>query len=335
MAATGKRQNMEGALVAEAGLRRWWPFFLKLAVSTLLIGFLVVTHDLSEALSRLRAVDRFWFLANLLLLGGGILLAALRWRMVLDGIGVALSFAGVLRIVFVGLFFNQVLPSSIGGDAVRAWQIHRLVASAGVALQSVLLDRLAGLGGLVLLVVAGLPMLFRMTADGAAQFAMMGLAFAAILGLALILTADRLPLAFLGERLHRGLMGIAREGRALLLAFRRAPSVLGLSCGIHVFSALSVFCLAQGLGIALGLFESLVLVPPVILLMVLPISLAGWGVREGAMIAALGFVGVASADALLLSIAFGLSVLLTNLPGGALWFLTRNAASMRQEAVKK
>ena len=73
--------------------------------------------------------------------------------------------------------------------------------------------------------------------------------------------------------------------------------------------------------IEISLRDCLVLVPPVILVSVLPISMAGWGVREGAMITALGFAGVGSTDALVLSIAFGLVILTLSLPGGVLWLI--------------
>jgi len=66
------------------------------------------------------------------------------------------------------------------------------------------------------------------------------------------------------------------------------------------------------------------LVPPVILAMTLPISIAGWGVREGAMIVTLGLVGVPQESALVLSILFGLGTMIAAFPGGIIWLFTRN-----------
>ena len=105
--------------------------------------------------------------------------------------GIDLRFREVLRIVLVGLFFNQALPSTIGGDAVRAWQIHRAVASVGLALRSVILDRLAGLAGLILLVAAVLPFLFQITSSSVAHVTMMGLITVAVAVLAMVLVFDR------------------------------------------------------------------------------------------------------------------------------------------------
>ena len=77
--------------------------------------------------------------------------------------------------------------------------------------------------------------------------------------------------------------------------------------------------LALALGINITLLDCLVLVPPVMLVTTLPISIAGWGVREGAMVAAFGFVGVPAQESLLLSLLFGVLGIVVALPGGLIW----------------
>ena len=75
----GKASGLEGELVAEAVERRWWPFFLKVAVSVILIVFLVTTHDVGEAIRHLGGIRTPWLFGGLLLLGLGIFLAVIRW----------------------------------------------------------------------------------------------------------------------------------------------------------------------------------------------------------------------------------------------------------------
>ena len=96
---------------------------------------------------------------------------------------------------------------------------------------------------------------------------------------------------------------------------------MGLSLGVHLLSALTVFVLARGIGVEVSFGQMVVLIPPVILVATLPISVAGWGVREGAMVTALGFVGVAPADAFAVSVIFGLALVVIALPGGAIWLI--------------
>ena len=124
--------------------------------------------------------------------------------------------------------------------------------------------------------------------------------------------------------IHRAADVCLKERRRLVLVPRSCIIAVGLSAINFVVMVFMVYVLAMGLGITIGFGDLLVLVPPVILLSMLPISLAGWGVREGAMIVALGFVGVAQGNALALSFLFGVVNLLTALPGGVIWFVTGN-----------
>jgi hypothetical protein len=73
------------------------------------------------------------------------------------------------------------------------------------------------------------------------------------------------------------------------------------------------------MSVDLSVIHGLILVPLILVVSMIPISFAGWGIREGAMVVGLGFVGVASADALAISVAFGLAQIAIGLPGGAFW----------------
>jgi len=88
-----------------------------------------------------------------------------------------------------------------------------------------------------------------------------------------------------------------------------------------VLLSLIVYFLALALGIQVSPVVTMVLVPPVMLIASVPISIAGWGLRESAMVAAFGFVGVAEGDAFVLSILFGLANIVASLPGGLIWLL--------------
>ncbi len=91
---------------------------------------------------------------------------------------------------------------------------------------------------------------------------------------------------------------------------------------MHAMTGMAIYEVAHGLGLSIGLLECVVLTPPVSLLTVLPISMAGWGVREAGMVAALAFAGVAANDALVVSILFGLLLMLISIPGGVFWLYT-------------
>lgn len=133
---------------------------------------------------------------------------------------------------------------------------------------------------------------------------------------------DRLPVSFHRWRLIRGLAALATDTRRVFLAPGPAFRVLGWAAAGHVNLTLGVYSIALGLDLDVTLLDCLALIPPVILITTLPISIAGWGVREGAMVAAFSLIGVAAEGALALSLLFGLLVVVTSLPGGVIWLLS-------------
>jgi hypothetical protein len=102
-----------------------------------------------------------------------------------------------------------------------------------------------------------------------------------------------------------------------------------MSMGAHVGVAVMVFLLADALGVRVSLMNCIFLVPLVMLTTLIPISIAGWGVREGAMVVAFGLIQVPRSDALAVSVLFGAMLLATSLPGGVLfWWRTGHQAAL-------
>ena len=107
------------------------------------------------------------------------------------------------------------------------------------------------------------------------------------------------------------------------MLYSRGPSVaiVALSGAVQVLLVTTVYFCARGMSIPLGLGTALLLVPAIMLVSVIPISVAGWGVREGAMVVGLSLVGIGAPQALAISVAFGLLNIVVGLPGGSLWLL--------------
>ncbi len=318
-----------GALSSPAH-RRLLLTGLKLAFSIMLVGYFLGVNDLDAVGRNLSGIRAEFVVLALSILGAAACLVSLRWSFILRKIGVRLRFGPALHLVLIGMFFNQLLPSTVGGDAVRTWRLHKAGVALGTSFKSVILDRVVGLAGLVLLVVLGLPLVSSATPDAAAFWSLLAIVFAATAGLALLLSFDKIPFSWLRRGPLRALGDLAADARGLFFAPGAAVFGLGLSLVVHFGSAMIVFALALGMEIEIGALECVVLVPPVILISVLPISMAGWGVREGAMIVALGFAGITPADALVLSLAFGLVIAVTAIPGGILWFVRSRPVDCRK-----
>jgi uncharacterized membrane protein YbhN (UPF0104 family) len=104
---------------------------------------------------------------------------------------------------------------------------------------------------------------------------------------------------------------------------RSGVLALALSLIIHLSTVVVVVLLARGLGVGLSPLAAFVIVPVAILAAALPISLNGWGVREGVMVAGLALFGISSGDALLISVLLGFGVILSVLPGSLTWLALR------------
>lgn len=299
-----------------------WRFLVKGGVSVLLIWLLLRGRDLGALVDQMLAIDR-----GALILAGACLWtlaipSALRWSKILEAMGYRLGFRITFPIVLIGLFFNLALPSSIGGDAVRMWKAHRAGLPGATAIVSVMIDRMVGLAALLLLVLAALPVLFSTISDRTAQGGVLLLLGLGLLGFAVAMMLDRLPPALRRFRVVRGLVRLSSDLRRVLLIPRRAVPTVLLSLINQGGVVVVVTILAKGLGLPVGWLQCLVVVPLAILATTIPISIAGWGVREGAFVAGFGFVGVPASSALVLSVLFGLLNTLICLPGGLVWLAT-------------
>lgn len=292
---------------------------LKGAVSAILIWLLLRNTNTDAVVDQLFDVGWRAFVISTALLSALSLPATLRWQAVLRALGRRLGFFHGLRLVLVGLFFNQVLPSNVGGDAVRIWQVRRDGVDLRTAINSVVIDRLMALGILFLIIAVSLPALFAIISGPVARTAIVLLAGGGLVGYVLFAFLDRLPDFFFRWRVTKAIAALSADFRTAISSPRYGAMALALSLLIQLVSALSVFVLAASLEYRVSLIDCIILMPPVILATAIPISIAGWGVREGAMVVAFGYAGLSTHDALALSVLFGAAMVCASLPGGLVW----------------
>lgn len=292
---------------------------LKALVTLTLLFVLVRKIDLQKTLDFLRGTS-----IPILLVAGCVtvfqaLLAVYRWGIILAHQRIRLPYQSLLRYFWLGLFFNQVLPSSVGGDAVRAYCLVKEGSGIGSASVAVLLDRLIGMVGLVLLVFITLPLSANLISDGALRLTLYLVVASAMGAVAFILVLDGMTGKLRKWRIARGMTALSKDGRRLLFSVAPGVRLILLSIGVQLISVLSIAILALATGIDVHWTALLVVVPVAILLMTVPLSIAGWGVREGVMVVGLGYAGIGAEQAIALSILFGFLLLVTALPGGFVW----------------
>lgn len=294
---------------------------IKLAVTLGLLWWLLSGVDTDGITARIAEVGPLALIVALMLLATHLPALAARWGVICHAIGHPLPMGTLFRLSYVGVFFNQVLPAPVGGDAMRIWGAHQAGQPFGKATAGVVLERLWGLGTLVLFAAPLWPFLLDEGAPRIALSILSGLAV--IAGMIAILWLLRRAPAVLARRVPNAVGVFLEDARATAWPPDRVILLLLWSASGHVAAIACVASLAAAMGIAIGPVEILIVVPIVLLAAVVPLSFAGWGVREGAMVAALARFDVPAADALALSISFGLVLLALSLPGALVFAMGR------------
>ncbi len=188
-----------------------------------------------------------------------------------------------------------------------------------------MLERVATVLGLILLVVFAPPFFMdRVGPEDAAWIvpAVIVLGVAGLVGLFVLMFLDQVPPKYSHWRLVHGLALLAADTRRVFFSPLIALKALGWSLVGHINITLIVFLMGVSIGLEITWLDCMVLMPPVLLVITLPISIAGWGVREQAMVTAFALIGVPGEAALALSIMFGLMGLIMGLPGGIAWLMS-------------
>ena len=247
-------------------------------------------------------------------------IGALRWQRIAGLCGGALPQGQALRFNMIAAFFNQVLPSTIGGDAARIILAARAGNGWRKATYSVLLDRFIGLLVLASVVTAGLYWSFGLISNPIGRLVLLAVGLGSLAAAAAFLALGSLPV-LARWRLTRRLAELAKLARNILLSRTAAPMVLLLSLMIHLMTAAVAWSAARAVAAQLSYLDALLLVLPVMLIVTIPISIAGWGVRESALVLAFSYAGLPESDGLLVSVLMGGAMFAVGIIGGLVWLV--------------
>lgn len=298
---------------------------LKVLFSGGLIWWVFASINFASAWAELRGLPLLAVIGAFGAVSGQLMVAASRLQLLIRLAGQSTRFIETLDAILIGGFFSQTMISFVGGDAMRIWRLKMGGIPVGVAARSVLYDRIFGFLGLMALIVAGLPTLFGVIPDTRVQYSILLLILVAILGCLALIAIQRIRRFLPAIRSVEFLVELSRTGSEILSSGRRFWQILALAILVQILNVMIVYSVGLGLGVQMSLLHFLVLVPPVLFLSMMPISFAGWGVREGAMVAALSAVGVPAHQSLAMSIAYGLVNVVASLPGGVLWLVSRRS----------
>lgn len=305
-------------------------------VSITLLIIIFSALDTGAFLDAVGRANPWWLLAGLAMMMLSVVIKAYRWQILLEAIGVSVSLGELTAIYFIGFLFNNLLPSGVGGDAIRMVELNRHSRRGSDAVTSVVVDRFVGLSALQAIGVAALLYDWQAVPAAVAYFSVAIFVGGLVAGYLLI----HRPLYVALQQqvgLFRRITGIRFVGN-LFESFQSYPlRALGRSYLISVVFNIVLVAMNVFIGFALrapaSLIQYAVFVPITSLVLIIPISFAGLGVREETYRQLFAQVGVSPEIAVALSLlVYVFGNICTGLVGGViyLWRSAREVVSEHQ-----
>lgn len=290
-------------------MTRWREYLLRLAVSLALLAALFWSVDPSATYRRLLETDLRWLSVSVACFTLMTVLMAWRWQITARSLGAMFGIGFAVREYYLSQLVNLCLPGGVLGDAGRAVRAPRGAGGLSGSAHAVMIERLAGQAAVALVLLGGAVLALL---PGGVDWpgwlvrgALWGSVCLGILGAGIAILAR-----FVGP-FRRFVNAL---GTALL-----APDVVGrqlaLSLVIALLMILAFWAAARGTGTVMSVEAALVLVPLILSAMMIPVSVGGWGLREGAAAALFPIIGAGAEAGVAAGVAYGLALLIASVPG--------------------
>lgn len=313
-------QNLSQTKVNKSSL---YVTLIKVTVSLFLLGLLLYKSNLDKYLDIVQKSSPIYLLLALLVTVLSILLSAYKWQILVHAQGFRVPLRNLTASYFVGLFFNNFMPTSIGGDLVRVYDLRKMIKNGPAAAASVVAERVLASFTLGLIVLCGV----MLSSGLAAKYKLLVLVFVALCIVALlgILQAHRL-----GSFLSRFEAGLLKKAGTMIDSVRSCIShkpslvmVLVYSLAFQFMVVAINMLIAKALGLHVPVAYALLSIPIIFAITMLPVSMNGLGVREAGYVYFFSQVGLSTEEAVAISIFFFLVVTLVSLIGGGIFALRK------------
>jgi uncharacterized protein (TIRG00374 family) len=305
--------------------RRYVFLALKIAVSIILLAYLFSKFDMSDVWSKARHASALWLAASLGLYGVNVLVSTWRWHLLLEAQHVKIPKLRLLGSFVVAAFFNNFMPSNIGGDVVRIADTAGPARSATLATMIVLMDRVLGLMGLLLVAALGAS-LATVGASPVPAFWLWGvLALGAVVGVPAILAPEQFakllqPLTMLHrEWVTARIQTLEGTLAKFRDAFGTILTTFGAAVIVQGMMVIFYLAVARALGIEVSLWDLAMIVPITFVVQMVPVSLGGFGVREATFSLYFKRIGLGGEAAIALSLIAQVVQMFFSLSGAAVY----------------
>lgn len=297
---------------------------IKIIFATFAFWFLSKKLDYSQLPELFYTMNYYLLAIALVFQFISIAIAAFRWKLVMLSLGFGGDNVFYQKLYFKGFFFSQALPGSVGGDAIRLIALRDQGYRIGDSLYGIFIDRVVGLIGLLLISLFALllaPAFLTSTIINTVLLISTGglAGFLLLLILHKMINFNRFPALRILDELSKRFYKVYETKQ-------KAFFQISLSVIIHLFSILCIYIISVAAHLEIEVGAFLCLMPLVILLTILPVSFAGWGVREGAMVGLFSMSGASKEAIMAVSIAYGVILIVSSLPGFATWINSKNIA---------
>lgn len=300
---------------------------IKVIVTIVIFIYLFKYINIDTLLAVLAKSHGGYIALALLLQMASTYLAAYRWSEISALLKFNESRFFYIASYFKGVFFNQVLPSSIGGDTVRVLDLSSKGYHKKEAIFDVFIDRVIGLVGLLVLNLVSTLLFFGIFADSF-SYLIIAISGGGLLGFTFLFLLHKFHFLENLKVLHY----FYKLGTKLDHLYANKKNLIkhiAISVTVQLLTVMALFAISKSIDIKLDFETFLIAVPPVFLLMIIPLSLAGWGIREGAMVGIFMLVYDDKAKILAMSILYGLLLIISALPGSYFWVKNKTQNSTK------
>ena len=294
-------------LPGQATTRPWLKSARAVGITALLAAALWGVIDTEKVAEMFAASDLRWWGLAVLMLPAQAVLGGLRWQRVAQDLDLPIPRRHALEEYGLSMALNQIMPGGMAGDAVRVWRHKSGHGTLGAPLRAAVVDRIVG--HFAHLIVTAFGLLLWPLAHGRPAPLW---AWGVVVGLLL-------TIAVLGRRPISGLQALVDDAKTALSHPGQWVFHGVLSAALLFTILFGFYASARALGLPLG-WGVLTAVPLMMLVLVLPVSIGGWGIREVASVLVFSLLGWSATDAVAVSAAYGMSCLVGSMPAAVFWF---------------
>jgi uncharacterized protein (TIRG00374 family) len=307
---------------------------VKVLLTVGLFALALRSIDIGDVVLHIKQLPLLLLVLTIALLLCQMLVSSMRLSIIAGMIASHVPLRTAFRINWIGAFFSLALVTFVSGDVVRAVMLRRVCQlPMRESVGAVTLDRAIGLLAILAIVSVTAPWAIQLTADETIRRSIAVLAAVGaliVIGFALVgflarhsRIVEAVRAKIKGSKIVYVLLDIMTVARHLFDARRELPKILFISFLVQIINVTVIFFLINGMGAEVSIWQCLLIVPTVMLISLLPFSVAGWGLRESAMATGFSLIHAPAAAAVAASVMFGVLTLLMSLPGGLLWWSSR------------